>query len=225
MSGFVEPWYDLWITEGVTPDLPGIYEWRIEGVGSYIGKYTHSRRPLKEYARHVRSQFEGGHYRPGNKDGWRRIHVELYRACKAHTKITLIFVENCTLADLNERERYHIRSRGNLNGARIATRTSADERTDPPMSSSIATPNPIEELAARLALYQRLVSQFETSSSLLPGCDAAAGLSRSFISDLNYLLDVSDVDHKIDVLDAFNDELERHAIQFETMAAELEEDR
>ena len=111
-------WYRLSISEGVNLDLPGIYEWRIEGAGSYIGRYTYSSRPFGDYARHVRDQFAGGIYKPKQPDGWRRIHRELYAALLDGRVIELIFVENCALGDLNARETFHRKQRGSLNGAR-----------------------------------------------------------------------------------------------------------
>jgi len=33
------------VERGVDVRLPGLYEWHIEGVGSYIGKYKRIRRP------------------------------------------------------------------------------------------------------------------------------------------------------------------------------------
>ena len=38
---------------GVRSDVPGLYEWRIAGVGCYIGQYTHARRPRREYGLNV----------------------------------------------------------------------------------------------------------------------------------------------------------------------------
>ena len=41
-DSFVLPdaWYSLTIADGADSDFPGLYEFEIEGVGSYIGKYT-----------------------------------------------------------------------------------------------------------------------------------------------------------------------------------------
>lgn len=111
-------WYRLSILEGVNTSRPGIYEWRIEGAGSYIGRYSFSSRAFGDYARHVRDQHRGGIYKPSNPDGWRRIHRELYAAVLDGREIELIFVENCSLDQLNARERVHRMDRGTLNGRR-----------------------------------------------------------------------------------------------------------
>jgi hypothetical protein len=41
-------WYDYSVGAGVNEEKPGIYEWQIEGVGSYIGKYGRIQRPTKD---------------------------------------------------------------------------------------------------------------------------------------------------------------------------------
>jgi hypothetical protein len=118
VTAMPDTWYRLSVCEGVSPNLPGIYEWRVEGAGSYIGRYSYSSRPFGDYARHVRDQFAGGIYKPKQPDGWRRIHRELYAALLDGREIELIFVENCSLDELNHRERVHRKERGALNGRR-----------------------------------------------------------------------------------------------------------
>ena len=49
-----DDWPECVVADGVSKDLPGIYEWKIEGAGTYIGKYKHIGRQLKEYRRNVR---------------------------------------------------------------------------------------------------------------------------------------------------------------------------
>jgi hypothetical protein len=58
-------WYTYVIAAGVREDVPGIYEWHIEGVGSYIGQYGRIGRPTKEYGRNVTRLLNGQHYRRG----------------------------------------------------------------------------------------------------------------------------------------------------------------
>ncbi|MEH6718872.1 MAG: hypothetical protein V7704_08340 [Aurantimonas endophytica] len=219
--GYTEPWFDIVVESGVTPDLPGIYEWRIDGVGSYIGKYTYSRRPLKEYSRHVRSQFEGGHYRPQNKDGWRRIHRELYQACLEGRKVTLVFVENCALSTLNERERAHIRDRGTLNGARLV---GASPSTLPSMAfqtGEAVENSELRAIAKRLAFYQRLVSQFETSRSLLDAAPQGHSLSHEFFSDIRHLMNLHDDDLTETLFDLLIEEIDQQADFFDAEAKKL----
>lgn len=110
-----EEWFSLVVEPGVDQKKPGIYEWNIQGVGSYIGKYTHISRPLKEYSRNVNRLLYKLHYRPKNPEGFRHIHRMLAEARVARTPITLILVENVEPARLNDREQKLIRTRGNLN--------------------------------------------------------------------------------------------------------------
>ena len=109
-------WYTLIENDGATLSLPGIYEWEIEGAGSYIGRYTHRYRPMREYERNVFKISTGRAYRPSKPDGFRRIHRELELAYRQGRAITLIIVENCMVSDLNQREAFHISDRGTLNG-------------------------------------------------------------------------------------------------------------
>ena len=72
-----QDWYIYVVNDGVNVDQPGLYEWAIEGVGTYIGKYKRIRRPTKEYARNVVRLLNNKPYRVGNPNGFRRIHREL----------------------------------------------------------------------------------------------------------------------------------------------------
>ena len=108
-------WYELQVEDGVDTTLPGLYEWQIDGVGSYIGKYKRIRRPLQEYRRNVQRLLDGRQYRRGNPDGFRRIHRELARAVQEGVHIRLIILENATALDINKRENTLIAARGNLN--------------------------------------------------------------------------------------------------------------
>lgn len=101
---------------GATFDLPGIYEWIIEGRGSYIGKFTRSRRPLSEYANNVAKIEDGRAYRRLKPEGFRRIHRELADAKRDGRRVVLSCVLNCDPAELNAREAELIQSRGTLNG-------------------------------------------------------------------------------------------------------------
>jgi hypothetical protein len=122
-------WADLIVACGVDRNKPGIYEWRIEAVGTYIGKYTHIRRPLREYARNVARRLAGQWYRKNNTNGFRRIHVELAQAVKSKQRITLTILENVAPARLNQREHHLIRARGaTLNGPRPVA--GATQQTD-----------------------------------------------------------------------------------------------
>lgn len=108
---------ELIVEDGVRLELPGIYAWKIEGIGIYVGKYTHSSRPLREYNRNVARLLSGKSYRRQKPDGFRNIHRELARAVVGGLNIELNILENCSASDLNEREKYFISTMafGNLN--------------------------------------------------------------------------------------------------------------
>jgi hypothetical protein len=111
-------WYSFETARGADCSRPGLYEWHIDGRGSYIGKYTHISRPTKEYGRNVRRLLNGQHYRKGKPDRFRRIHRELVDAVRGGRRIRLIILENPPDHEINRRERQLIEERGNLNGPR-----------------------------------------------------------------------------------------------------------
>lgn len=108
-------WYSYTVHSGVNTDLPGIYEWHIEGAGSYIGKYGRVRRPTREYRRNVVRLLNKKPYRKGNPEGYRRIHLELARAWRDGRRIELIILENVRAERINQREQELIANRGTLN--------------------------------------------------------------------------------------------------------------
>ena len=89
----------------------GIYEWRIKGVGVYVGKSTRLAGRKREYPNNVRKLISGLPYRKGNPDGFRPAHRELARAYKCGTAVTFSVLETCAPKLLNERERFWIRRR------------------------------------------------------------------------------------------------------------------
>lgn len=108
-------WHKLEIMPNATLDLPGLYEWHIEGVGSYIGKFSKRSRPLRQYAQNVRNLLNDRPYRRNNPDGYRTIHRQLAAAVLTHRLITLTILENPSKNDINGRERALIKERGTLN--------------------------------------------------------------------------------------------------------------
>ena len=109
-------WYEFTIIDGVDEKFPGIYEWQIEDVGSYIGKYGRIRRPRKEYGRNVVRLLNGLPYRRAKPERYRRIPHELALAHPTGRKIRLIILENVDATQIDDRERALIELRGNLNG-------------------------------------------------------------------------------------------------------------
>ncbi len=106
------PWFSEIPVVGVDPSLPGLYEWRIDGVGCYIGQYTRATRPRREYALNVGRFLAGKPYREHKPDGFRAVHLRLAEAAKAGTRVTLSLIENVPdKADRNRREREVIADR------------------------------------------------------------------------------------------------------------------
>ena len=94
------------------PDQSGLYEWRIEGVGCYIGQYTHLHRPKREYWLNVEKLRVGRPYRRSNPTGFRAIHKALHQAASERRSITLLLLENeATKIGRNKRERELIADR------------------------------------------------------------------------------------------------------------------
>jgi hypothetical protein len=109
-------WYEYVVVKGVDEARPGIYEWNIDGCGTYIGKYTHISRPVREYGKNVYNLLNGKAYRRSKPDAFRRIHRELAQAHRERRRIRLTILENVDLSRINERERQLIAERGSLNG-------------------------------------------------------------------------------------------------------------
>jgi hypothetical protein len=86
------------VAPGVDLDLPGIYLWLIAGEIVYVGKYTHSRRPLKAYARNVRRLLANLPYHNEGSD-YRGIHYALALAVLDNLPITVRIVKNVLDAD------------------------------------------------------------------------------------------------------------------------------
>jgi hypothetical protein len=105
---FSTDWFAQQISDHINLDAPGIYEWRIEGVGVYIGNSNHLRRRLKEYLNNVRNIVSGLPYRKNNPDGFRVVHHHLYEVWKRRSAVTWTVLENCELASLNDRKQFWI---------------------------------------------------------------------------------------------------------------------
>jgi hypothetical protein len=106
---------------------PGIYEWRIVGVGCYVGQYKSTMpKRCKRYIRNVENLMVGK--KPLNGKKFRRIHHALLDAIRAGKTVRLTILENCTLPNINQRELELIKERGcTLNGR--PSRQSAKERS------------------------------------------------------------------------------------------------
>jgi hypothetical protein len=104
-------WRRYVVAEGVSEQKPGIYEWTIEDVGCYIGKYTKIDRPKNHYSRKVGHMLAGRPYRPADPNGFRRIHRALAEAVTAERLITLCILENVEPGRLHAREQELIAAR------------------------------------------------------------------------------------------------------------------
>lgn len=130
-------WYKEIVIVGVDPERPGIYEWRIEGVGVYIGQYGRARRPRSEYKNNVSNILSGRPYRKGKPDGFRAIHRELAEAVRRGYHVTLTLLENVAdKSSRNRRERELIADR----------RKEEDEGGLPVLNSNERRVNPLASL-------------------------------------------------------------------------------
>lgn len=112
-----EPWFEYSVADGVDESKPGIYQWTIEGVGSYIGKYSHIDRPRKQYGRNVERKINLKPYRRSKEEGFRRIHEALAEAVRSNRRVQLRILQNADPAELNACEQAFIRQfRPELNG-------------------------------------------------------------------------------------------------------------
>ncbi len=111
----LDNWYKYVVVEGVDERRPGIYEWWIDGVGRYIGKYKRISRPTRAYGRNVANLANGRPYRPKNPGGFRGIHRALRVAHMRGQRIVLTILENVDSTTIDARERELIAERGSLN--------------------------------------------------------------------------------------------------------------
>ena len=114
-------WYREVQVLGVSSAVPGLYEWRIEGVGCYIGQYTHVQRPKREYGLNIQRILSERPYRKGKPEGFREIHRRLAEAVQGGLLITLTLLENhVSKDDRNQRERELIaQRRAEVGGIRV----------------------------------------------------------------------------------------------------------
>lgn len=89
-----QDWYVRGVSDDIDPAKPGIYEWRIEGVGVYIGRTKRKlRRRARDYPSNLRDMISGLPYHIPGRD--RDVHYGLYRGYQDGLVITLTFLENC----------------------------------------------------------------------------------------------------------------------------------
>ncbi|MER2510223.1 hypothetical protein [Amaricoccus sp.] len=109
-------WFRFDIAANIDLARPGIYEWRIDGVGSYVGQSCQLRRRLSQYAANLRRMRDGLPRRVASQDSHRDIHQALSDAIGRGRSVSVTVIENCELTELNARERFWAVRRGALNG-------------------------------------------------------------------------------------------------------------
>ena len=116
-----DSWYTLSVAKDVDISKPGIYCWVIDGVESYIGKYSDKKRPTQHYGHIVARKLASKRYRKSNPNGFRRVHIALCCAVANKRLIELRILENVEPARLQERETELIRQKQPmLNGPAVA---------------------------------------------------------------------------------------------------------
>ncbi len=108
-------WFRFDIPAKIDLARPGIYEWRIEGLGSYVGQSCQLRRRLSQYAANLRRMRKGLPDRPTGPGVHRAICQVLSDAIAEGRAISVTVIENCELTELNDRERFWADRRGALN--------------------------------------------------------------------------------------------------------------
>ena len=98
-------WYIKNVPDDVDLNATGIYEWRIEGVGVYVGKAKRLKDRMSAYPRNVRRMLEGRPWRQGKlQNGYRRVHHALRRAHDEGHVVTFSVLELCSFEDYGRRE-------------------------------------------------------------------------------------------------------------------------
>lgn len=101
-------WYAREIEATLDLERPGIYEWRIEGAGVYVGKALRLKSRLSAYPNNVRRMLQGLPWHGDPTRSYRPIHHALRQAHDARTAVVVSVLEVCTSEARNEREQYWI---------------------------------------------------------------------------------------------------------------------
>lgn len=124
-----EDWCACRVAGGARPDLPGVYEWRIEGGGLYVGQYTNADRRRREYQLNLIRMIQGQPYRRAKPDKFRPVHRALLQAVQEGREITFTILENHT--DKLERNR--------LEREIVAARRTEAAQGGPPVLNSMGS--------------------------------------------------------------------------------------
>jgi hypothetical protein len=104
-------WYSKIFDESYNVDCAGIYEWRIEGIGVYIGKAKVLKNRVRDYPNNVRRMLQGLHWHGNPSKDYRPIHYALRRAYEDGTVVSVSILETCDPCVRSERERHWINLR------------------------------------------------------------------------------------------------------------------
>ena len=111
MLNFRNDFYTQNIASEFDLNAPGIYEWRIEGVGLYIGKALKLKSRIRAYPNNVRRLIAGEHWHGDPSREYRIIHKALRAAHDERVAVVVIVLENCHRDDRTMREQHWISRR------------------------------------------------------------------------------------------------------------------
>ena len=104
-------WYSKAFDEGYDTSCAGVYEWRIEHTGLYIGKAKVLRKRVRNYPNNVRRMLEGLPWHGNPSRDYRPIHYALRKAYDDGLVVSVSILETCDPSIRAERERYWINLR------------------------------------------------------------------------------------------------------------------
>jgi hypothetical protein len=103
---------DGWYVREIDADFDlkqcGIYEWRIEGIGLYVGKAKNLQSRIRAYPNNVRRMIDGEPWHGNPKRAYRRVHHELRRAYEDGVAVVVTVLEICDPDVRAERETHWI---------------------------------------------------------------------------------------------------------------------
>lgn len=99
-----ENWFLRDIADHIDLNAAGVYEWRIDGVGVYVGKAKKLKSRLQAYPRNVRRMLEGLPWHGNPERQYRRIHHALRQAYEGGTMIRVTVLEVCDPKERANRE-------------------------------------------------------------------------------------------------------------------------
>ena len=101
-------WYVREIEATLNLEQAGIYEWRIEGVGVYVGKALRLKSRLRAYPNNVRRMLQGLPWRKKSSRPHRPVHFAMRDAHEAQTAVVVRILEVCLPDVLDDREQFWI---------------------------------------------------------------------------------------------------------------------